>query len=83
MGRPVAPRSDKYIDLDLTLIKYIETSTVFTSRVMKRIGDNINAYDVSDEAVEIETKIEVDIGGGGMQWPEGLIAPDRELELDK
>ncbi len=37
----------------------------------------------SDEAVGIEAEIEVDVGGWGMQWPEGLIASDRELKLDK
>ncbi len=44
----------------------------------------------SDEAskalgieVEFEVEIEVDVRSWGTQWPEGLIAPDRELELDK
>ncbi len=39
--------------------------------------------DASDKAVGIEVEVEVDIGGWDMQWPEGLIAPDRKLELDK
>ncbi len=38
----MAPRPDKYINLDLTLIKYIETFTMYTSGVMKRIRDNAN-----------------------------------------
>ncbi len=49
---------------------------------MKRIR-----HDVSDNAVgidaEVEVDIEIDVGGWGTQWPKGLIAPDRELELDK
>ncbi len=44
----------------------------------KCIGD-----DTSDGAVEIEAEVEVDIGGWGTQWPEGLIAPDNKLELNK
>ncbi len=32
---------------------------------------------------EVEVVVEVDVGYWGTQWPEGLIAPDRELELDK
>ena len=43
MGRPVAPRPDKYIDLDLTLIKYIKTFIVCTSKIMEHIGDDTNA----------------------------------------
>ncbi len=42
--------------------------------------------DASDEAsrpLRIEAEVEVDVGVKGTQWPEGLIAPDRELELDK
>ncbi len=42
--------------------------------------------DASDEASRplwIEAEVEVDVGGWGTQWSEGLIAPDRELELDK
>ncbi len=46
--------------------------------------------DASDEVsrplgieAELEVKIEVDVGSWGTQWPEGLIASDRELELDK
>ncbi len=43
--------------------------------------------DVSDEAIgieaEVEVDVEVDVGGWGTQWPKNLIAPDRELELDK
>ncbi len=42
MSRLVAPRPGKYVGLDLTLIGCIETSAVCTSRVMKRIGDDIN-----------------------------------------
>ncbi len=38
--------------------------------------------DAWDEAVGIKAKVEVDVGDWGTQWPEGLIAPDRELELD-
>ncbi len=38
VGRPVASRPDKYVGLDLTLIGYIETSVVYTSRIMRRIG---------------------------------------------
>ncbi len=38
--------------------------------------------DIRIEA-EVEVDFEVDIDGWGTQWPEGLIAPDRELELDK
>ncbi len=41
--------------------------------------------DTSDEAsrpLGIEAKVKVDVGGWGMQWSKGLIAPDRELELD-
>ncbi len=39
--------------------------------------------DASDEAIGIKAEVEVDVRGWGMQWLEGLIAPDRELELDK
>ncbi len=43
--------------------------------------------DASDKAVGIEVKVEVDveidIGDWDTQWPKGLIAPNRELELDK
>ncbi len=46
--------------------------------------------DASDEAsrpfgieAEVEVDIKVDIGVWVTQWPKGLIAPDRELELDK
>ncbi len=39
--------------------------------------------DVSDKAIEIEAEVGVDIGSWGMQWPEGLIASNRELELNK
>ena len=39
--------------------------------------------DASDKAVGIETEVKVDIGGWDTQWPENLITPDRELELDK
>ncbi len=39
--------------------------------------------DSSDKAVGIEAEVEVDIRGWGTQWREGLIVPDRELELDK
>ncbi len=39
--------------------------------------------DASDKAVGIEAEIEVDVGVWGTQWPEGLIAPNRKLELDK
>ncbi len=38
---------------------------------------------VSDKAIGIETKIEVDIGSWGTQWFESLIASDKKLELDK
>ncbi len=38
---------------------------------MKHIGD-----DASDKAIRINSKVEVDIGGWGMQWLEGLIIPD-------
>ncbi len=31
----------------------------------------------------VEVEVEVDVGGWVTQWPEGLIASDRELELDK
>ncbi len=59
----MAPRPDEYVSLDLTLIGCIETSTVYTSKVMRYIGDDTNAYDVSDKAVGIKAKVEVDIGG--------------------
>ncbi len=36
----MAPRLDKYVGLDLTLIGYIKISTVYTSRVMRHIGDD-------------------------------------------
>ncbi len=46
--------------------------------------------DANDEAsrplgieAEVEAEVEVDVGGWGTQLPEGLIALDRELELDK
>ncbi len=39
--------------------------------------------DTNDKVVRIEAEVEVDIWGWGTQWPEGLIAPDRELELNK
>ncbi len=39
--------------------------------------------DASGEAVGIEVEVEVDVKGWGTQWPKGLIAPDRELKLDK
>ncbi len=39
--------------------------------------------DVSDEDIGIAAEFEVDVGDWGMQWPEGLIAPNKELELDK
>ncbi len=35
------------------------------------------------QAIGIKAEFEVDIGGWGMQWLKGLIAPNRELELDK
>ncbi len=58
---------------------------------MKRIRMiQIHQNDASDEAsrplgieVGVEMEVEVDVEGWGTQWPEGLIAPDRELELDK
>ncbi len=40
-------------------------------------------YNASDKDIGIEVEVEVDIGGWGMQWPEGFIVPDRELELNK
>ncbi len=42
--------------------------------------------DASDEAsrpLGIEAEVEVDVRSWGTQWPKSLIAPDRELELDK
>ncbi len=39
--------------------------------------------DASDEAIGIEAEVKVDVGGWGIQWLEGLIAPDRELEFNK
>ncbi len=39
--------------------------------------------DTSDEAIGIEAEFELDIEVWGTQWPEGLIAPNRELEFDK
>ncbi len=46
--------------------------------------------DASDEIsrpfgieAEVEVDVEVDVKGWDMQWPEGLIVPDRELEVDK
>ncbi len=42
-----------------------------------------NASDKASRPLGIEAEVEVDVGGWGTQWPEGLIAPDRELELDK
>ncbi len=32
---------------------------------------------------EVEVDVKVDVGSWSTQWPEGLIVPDRELELDK
>ncbi len=43
---------------------------------MRCIGDDAN-----NKAVEV--KVEIEIRGWGTQWPEGLIAPDKKLELDK
>ncbi len=45
---------------------------------MRRIGD-----DASDEAVGIEAEVEVDIWKLRYAMAEGLITPNRELELDK
>ncbi len=45
---------------------------------MRRIRD-----DASDKVVRIEVEFEVDVKIWDTQWPKGLIAPDRELELDK
>ncbi len=42
-----------------------------------------DASDETSRPLGIEAEIEVDVGGWVAQWPEGLIAPDRELELDK
>ncbi len=43
--------------------------------------------DASDEAVgievEFEVDVEVDVEDWDTQWPEGLIAHDKELKLDK
>ena len=33
--------------------------------------------DVSDKAVGTEVEVEIDVGGWGTQWPEGLIAPSQ------
>ncbi len=86
MSRLVAPRFDKYVGLNLTLIEYIETSAVYTSgirneaywRWYKCIGN-----DATDEVIGVEVEVEVDVGGWDTKWPEGLIASDRELELYK
>ncbi len=43
VDRPMTPKPDDYVGLDLTLIECIETSTVCTSEVMRRIGDDTNA----------------------------------------
>ncbi len=61
VGRPIAPKPDKYIGLDLTLIRCIETSVMCTSEILRHIRNNTNVYDASDEAVRIETEVEVDI----------------------
>ncbi len=53
-------------------------NNVNISRWCKCIG-----YDASDELVGTEAEVEVDVGGWGTQWSEGLIASDRKLELDK
>ena len=50
----------------------------YVSKWYKYIG-----YDASDKFVEIEAEVEVVIRGWSTQWPEGLIAPNKELELDK
>ena len=43
--------------------------------------------DASDKAggikAEVEVEVQINVGGWDTQWPEGLIAPDKELELDK
>ncbi len=46
MGRSVAPKPDEYVGLDLTLIGCIETSTICTSRVIMRIGDDTNVLEI-------------------------------------
>ncbi len=42
MGQLMAPKPDKYIDLDLTLIGCIETFAVCISGVIRRIRDDTN-----------------------------------------
>ncbi len=37
----------------------------------------------SNNAIGNETEFKVDIRGWGMQWPKGLVALDKKLELDK
>ncbi len=65
----VAPRRYKYVGLGLMLIRYIETSAVYMSKILneayrgwyKYVGD-----DASNEAVGVEAEIEADIRGWGM-----------------
>ncbi len=47
----MASRLDEYVDLGLTLIGYIETSAVYISGVMRRIGNDTNIYDITDKTV--------------------------------
>ncbi len=61
MGRLVASRPIKYIGLDLPLIGCIGTSIMYTSEVMRCIGDDANVYDISDKGVGIEANVEVDV----------------------
>ena len=80
----MATKLDEYINLDLTLIRYTKTSAMCTSRIMWCIGNDTNAlrwYKWQGRGIEAEVKIVV--GNWNMQWLEGLIAPNRKLELNK
>ena len=48
------------------------------SGIMRHIGDDINVSKMMPVTKPLEQRLSLDT-----QWPEGLIAPNRELELDK
>ncbi len=89
-SKPVAPKPDEYVGLDLT---WSDVRTSAGARHeswavsewyecirMMQVTRPVGRWEI-EAGVELE--VEVDVKGWGMQWPEGLIAPDRELELDK
>ena len=39
--------------------------------------------DISNKVIQIEAEIEIEIRSWDTQWAEGLIAPNKELEIDK